>query len=155
LLLLNGCRVSEAVNADIDDLDTERGHRVLRIVRKGGRAAVLPLAPRTVTALEAAIGDRTTGPIFVGRGANRLGPRTAYYLVCRVARAAGIDKHLTPHSLRHGFVTLALEAGATLTDVQDAAGHADPRTTRRYDRARHRLDHAPTYTLDAALGGPS
>jgi integrase len=53
--------------------------------------------------------------------------------------------------LRHGFVTLALEAGATLTDVQDAAGHAEPRTIRRYDRARHRLDAAPTYALAAAL----
>lgn len=68
-----------------------------------------------------------------------------------VANRAGITKRLSPHSLRHGFVTLSLEAGATLTDVQDAAGHADPRTTRRYDRARHRLDAAPTYTLAAAL----
>ena len=41
--------------------------------------------------------------------------------------------------------------GVALTDVQDAAVHADPRTTRRYDRARHRLDAAPTYTLAAAL----
>jgi integrase/recombinase XerD len=75
----------------------------------------------------------------------------AAYMVRRVARHAGITKTLSPHSLRHGFVTLALEAGATLTDVQDAAGHVDPRTTRRYDRARHRLDCAPTYTLAAAL----
>lgn len=47
-------------------------------------------------------------------------------------RASG----MSPHSLRHTFITLALDAGAALRDVQDAAGHADPRTTRRYDRAR-------------------
>ena len=47
LLLLNGLRVSEVVNADAEDLDIERGHRVLRITRKGGRRAIVPLAPRT------------------------------------------------------------------------------------------------------------
>jgi integrase len=49
--------------------------------------------------------------------------------------------------LRHAFVTLALDAGVNLRDVQDAAGHADPRTTRRYDRSRHNLDRHPTYLL--------
>jgi site-specific recombinase XerD len=52
-----------------------------------------------------------------------------------------------PHDLRHAFVTLSLDAGASLRDVQDAAGHADPRTTRRYDRARHNLNRHPTYLL--------
>ena len=127
LLLLNGCRVSEVVGANIEDLDTEQGHRVLHVTRKGGRAALIPLAPRTAAALDALIGARTAGPIFQGRGRERLGRTGANYILNRVANAAGIDKHLSPHSLRHGFVTLSLEVGATLTDVQDAAGHADPR----------------------------
>ena len=55
--------------------------------------------------------------------------------------------------MRHAFVTLALDAGVSLRDVQDAAGHADPRTTRRYDRARHNLDRAATYTVAAYLAG--
>jgi site-specific recombinase XerD len=156
LLLLNGLRVSEALNANIEDLDIERGHRVLRITRKGRRRAVVPLAPRTTAALDAHLGERESGPIFLGeqRGRGEIGRLTsggATYMVQRVAKNAGISKKLSPHSLRHGFVTLSLEAGATLTDVQDAAGHSDPRTTRRYDRARHRLDAAPTYTLAAAL----
>jgi integrase/recombinase XerD len=50
-------------------------------------------------------------------------------------------------------VTLALDAGVSLRDVQDAAGHADPRTTRRYDRARHNLDRAATYAVAAYLAG--
>ena len=67
----------------------------------------------------------------------------------RLARVAVPSKAATihPHDLRHAFVTLSLDAGASLRDVQDAAGHADPRTTRRYDRARHNLDRHPTYLL--------
>jgi integrase len=156
LLLLNGLRVSEALNATADDLDTERGHQVLRITRKGGRRAMVPLAPRTSAAIAAHLDERTAGPLFPRasgcRGVNaRLTSAGAAYMVDRTVKRAGIEKHLSPHSLRHGFVTLSLEAGVALTDVQDAAGHADPRTTRRYDRARHRLDAAPTYALAAAL----
>ena len=66
-----------------------------------------------------------------------------------MARAAGITKPISPHSLRHSFVTAALDAGASLRAVQDAAGHADPRTTRHYDRARHSLDRHPTYAVAA------
>jgi site-specific recombinase XerD len=72
-------------------------------------------------------------------------------VIGRLGRAAGIQ-HVAPHRLRHGFVTLALDAGVALRDVQDAAGHADSRTTRRYDRSRHALDRAATYAVAAYLG---
>ena len=62
-----------------------------------------------------------------------------------------LDKELYPHSLRHTAVTLAVDAGVPLRDVQDMAGHADPRTTRRYDRARMSLDRHATYTLASYL----
>jgi len=48
---------------------------------------------------------------------------------------------------RYAFVTLSLDAEASLPDVHDAARHADPRTTHTYDRARHNLDRHPTYAL--------
>jgi integrase/recombinase XerD len=74
-------------------------------------------------------------------------------IVRRVARGAGVEAAISPHSLRHTFVTLALEAGVPLHVVQDGAGHADPRTTRRCDRARHSLDAHSTYALTAWLDG--
>jgi site-specific recombinase XerD len=46
-------------------------------------------------------------------------------------RRAGIAKHVSPHALRHAFITAALDAGVPLRDVQEAASHADPRTTMR------------------------
>jgi integrase len=64
----------------------------------------------------------------------------------------GIDKR-NSHSFRHSFVTAALDAGLSLRDVQDAAGHADPRTTRRYDRARHNFDRAATYSVTSYIAG--
>lgn len=149
LLGLNGLRISEALGADITDLGIERGHRVLLVTRKGGRRATVPLAHRTAEALDAYIGERSTGPLFVTRNGVRWHRSEAWRVLRRLAREAVPTKanSLHPHDLRHAFVTLSLDAGASLRDVQDAAGHADPRTTRRYDRARHNLDRHPTYAL--------
>jgi len=155
LLGLNGLRVSEALGADVEDLTTERGHRVLRIKRKGGKTATVPLAPRTAEAMEAYVGDRTGGPLFVTATGARWHRSEAWRTLRRLAKVAVPDKAQTlhPHDLRHAFVTLSLDAGASLRDVQDAAGHADPRTTRRYDRARHNLDRHPTYALASLVPG--
>jgi integrase/recombinase XerD len=65
VLALNGLRISEALNADVADLNVERGHRTLRLVHKGGKHVTVPLAPRTARALDLYIGERTVGPIFV------------------------------------------------------------------------------------------
>lgn len=75
-------------------------------------------------------------------------------MVRRLARAAGIPfwRHSSPHSLRHTAITLALDAGEHLRDVQDLAGHRDPRTTQHYDRRRHTLVRGATYALSAHIG---
>jgi integrase/recombinase XerD len=75
--------------------------------------------------------------------------------VTRLAVTAGIDKHLTPHSLRHSAITAALNAGVALRDVQEFARHADPRTTIRYDRARHSLDRHASCTVMQYVSGAS
>jgi site-specific recombinase XerD len=149
LLGFNGLRISEALGADVEHLGTERGHRVVRITRKGGKTATVPMAPRTAEALDLYVTPRTSGPIFVTATGKRWQRSEAWRTLRRLARDSvpGKAESLHPHDLRHAFVTLSLDAGASLRDVQDAAGHADPRTTRRYDRARHNLDRHPTYTL--------
>jgi site-specific recombinase XerD len=73
--------------------------------------------------------------------------------VRRLARHAGIDKTISPHSLRRSFITASLDAGVPLRDVQEAASHADPRTTMRYDRARQSLDRHATYTVATFVAG--
>jgi integrase/recombinase XerD len=153
LLALNGLRVSEATGADIEALGVERGHRTLTITRKGGKVATIPLAPRTARAIDLAIGERPQGPIFLAASGRRLDRHGAARIVHRVARRAGIGKPVGPHTLRHAFITAALDAGVSLRDVQEAASHADPRTTMRYDRARASLDRHATYIVAAYVAG--
>ena len=131
LLAPNGLRVSEATGADIEHLGLERGHRTLTITRKGGKVVTIPLAPRTARAIDLAIGERMDGPVFLTGGGRRLDRHGAGRLVRKVARRAGIGKAVTPHTLRHAFITAAscLDAGVPLRDVQEAASHADPRTS--------------------------
>jgi site-specific recombinase XerD len=153
LLALNGLRVSEAAGASIEALGIERGHRTLAIVRKGGKKVTIPLAPRTARAIDLAIGERCEGPIFLTTAGTRLDRHGAGRIVRKIARQAGITKPVGPHTLRHAFITAALDAGVPLRDVQEAASHADPRTTMRYDRARVSLDRHATYIVAAYVAG--
>jgi site-specific recombinase XerD len=161
LLLFSGIRLSEALNAGTADYGHDAGHRTLRIRRKGGKDGKVAVPAPAVEALDAYLG--TTGrelvagpagaglPIFTTATGKRWDPSEAFRTVQRLAKAAGIEGRISPHSLRHTFATIALDAGTTLHDLQDSMGHADPRTTRRYDRARHTLGKAAGYDVARAL----
>ena len=129
------------------------------MTRKGSERRRIPLAAPTIAALDAYLAGRTDGPLLQteplgGRDGGRpLDRRHAQRIIKRLATAAGLDKadRLSPHSLRHTAITAALDAGVPLRDVQDFAGHSDPRTTRRYDRARDNLDRNATYAVASYL----
>lgn len=157
-----GLRVGELVSLDLADLGHERGHRSVRFVGKGARPRRRALTPGTAYALDAYLAaraaaagipvDQLTGPLLVTATGGRLDRHAVFRMVRRLARVAGIPAwaKLSPHSLRHAFATTARAEGVPLEDVQDAMGHADPRTTRRYDRDRHNLDRDPAYAIWAA-----
>ena len=155
LLALNGLRVSEAIGANIEALGQERGHRTLTVLRKGGKLVTLPLDPRVARAIDLAVGERLEGPIFIDNHGQRLDRHLAGRIVRRIARRAEIGKRGGPHTLRHAFITAALDAGVPLRDVQEAASHADPRTTMRYDRGRQSLDRHATYIVATFVAGAS
>jgi integrase/recombinase XerD len=155
LLGLLGLRVSEACSIDVEDLSLERGHRTVTVLGKGSKLAVIPLPPRVARAVDLATGDRKAGPLLLTRAGNRLNRHAATRIVRRLAKRAGVTKHISPHSLRHSFITAALDAGVPLRDVQIAARHADPRTTTRYDRARNNLDRHASYIVAAFVAGGS
>ena len=91
--------------------------------------------------------------MFLTEDWQRLDRHRAGRIVRKTARRAGIVKTVTPHTLRHAFITAALDAGVPLRDVQEAASHADPRTTMRYDRTRGSLDRHATYIVAAYVAG--
>lgn len=109
-MALNGLRVCEATGANIEALGLERGHRTLTILRKGGKVVTVPLAPRTARAIDLAVGERSEGPVFLGPDGERLDRHGAARIVHRVTGRAGITKPLGPHTLRHAFITAALDA---------------------------------------------
>lgn len=154
-----GLRVSEALGLDLADLRHNRGHRTVRVRGKGGKTRELPVPAPLGRDLDAYLEERAAaegvtveqlaGPVFVTRSGKRVDRPAVFRLVRRVAAAAGLPcaDQLSPHSLRHTAATAALDAGAPLRDVQDMLGHADPRTTRRYDRSRGSLDRSPAYLI--------
>jgi integrase/recombinase XerD len=154
VLTFCGLRISEALGADVRDYGHDHGHRVLKVTRKGGKTARVALAPPVVRALDEYLEGRSNGPIFLAaNGRDRYGYKLAYEQLLRLCKTAGLPAGVSPHSLRHSYATESLRLGAALQDVQDALGHADPRTTRRYDRSRHNLDRSPNYLLATALTG--
>ena len=152
LLGLNGLRVTEACETNIENLGYERGLRTLKIMGKGSKPAVIPLVPRTGRTVDLAIGERTEGPILLRRNGARLDRRTAHRWVGSIARRAGIGS-VHPHMLRAAFIMAALDAGVPLRDVQIAARHADPRTTTVYDRRRANFDRHAAYVVVAFVTG--
>lgn len=170
LLLLNGLRASEAVALRIGDVGCERGHRTVTVHRKGNKTTVEAVSPRTSDALDRLLQERTarraaeeSDPLFVSRiektvDGERIveeGEPLSRHGVARITRrlgqAIGTAEPLNPHELRHAFITLGLDAGATLRDLQRAAAHSDPRTTANYDRRRKALDSHPCYLVENYL----
>jgi len=155
LLGINALRASEAAGVRVEDYaDTLRGYRVLHLVGKGNKPATMPLTVPVLRVLEACRGQRTTGPLIRRPvSGNPIDRRDVYRMVARIAKAAQIPRHISPHSLRHAAITNALDAGVPLRDAQILARHADPRTTEHYDRARGNLDRHGVHFLTAYVAG--
>lgn len=150
LMLSTGVRASEACAADTSDLGRDSGHHVLVVLRKGGRRQKLPIVPSAHEALTAYLGERE-GPLFMSKRV-RMYRQEVYRIVRDIAIKAEIEeKRITPHSLRHTAITLALAEGAPLRLVQEMAGHREPRTTVRYDRSREAIDKSPVHVLSEVL----
>lgn len=160
LLLMGGVRISEALEATTADRGHDSGYRVLTVTRKGGKRAKIVLEAPVSHALDTYLGNTGDAlelatsapkPLFstaTGKAWDRV---AAYRTIQRLAKQAGIEGNISPHSMRHTFATLHLDAGGTLHDLQDTMGHSDPRTTRRYDRARGNLAKSATRTVANAL----
>lgn len=149
-----GLRVSELRNLQRPDLFLEEG--LLRVRGKGARERVVPVGERATDAVRRYLRvlwpelDRgeSQGAVFLNQHGRPLSRMGVWTIVRRHVDSAGIEKRVTPHTLRHSFATHLLEGGADLAVVQELLGHADISTTqiythvdRSYLREVHRSHH--------------
>jgi len=132
-----GLRVSEAVNLTLNRVNLEEG--MVRVLGKGNKERLVPVPKGSVPVLKRYL--EIVRPLFVKKPmaqffVNSCGrPVTVRYvelLVREKCEEAGIDKHLTPHKLRHSYATHLLQGGADLRSIQELLGHADIGTTEIY-----------------------
>jgi integrase/recombinase XerD len=146
LLYATGLRVSELINLRQSQVNFNQG--VLRIVGKGDRERLIPLGEEALRWLRDFIDgprmeillERQTDCLFPTRRGDRMTRQAFWHIIKRYAEKAGIEKKLSPHSLRHAFATHLLNHGADLRVVQLLLGHSDLSTTQIYTHvARERL----------------
>lgn len=152
LFIQTGMRLAELADLQLGDLSIQQGHNVVNIRQgKGGKSRLAKLRKDVQQALEAYL-DITgrqelppNAPLFVpiNKGDNVMERPLTTRQIERIVtgRAEAISLKLSPHALRATFITLALEGGAKLEQVQYAAGHTDPRTTERYQKRKNNLDN--------------
>jgi integrase/recombinase XerC len=132
LLYASGLRVSELSGLDVDALD--RAEQTVRVLGKGRKERIVPYggaASRALARWLAVRGERR-GPLFTSARGRRLGVRSIHTIVRRAARAAGLTRRVSPHTLRHTFATHLLDGGADLRAIQELLGHSRLSTTQRY-----------------------
>lgn len=161
LLAILGLRIDECLRVQIEDYDDiVLGHRVLRLIGKGGKPATIPLPAAVLRMLDSAAGLRNHGSLLIRESSSvhaHIGAPYTYtaarVAIDRVARAAGIERRISPHMFRRGYITAGLDDGLSVRTMQIAARHSDSRTTSRYDRGVQNLDGHAVHAMARLLSG--
>jgi site-specific recombinase XerD len=152
-----GLRHAEIAALKVSDLHQNRGFDSLRVIRKGGRKEALAINPQSAQRIRAYLdlaghANDHDGPLFRPlkhngqRHARRpMSPDNVDHIVRRYAERIGMERGHSAHSMRATFITTALENGASLEDVQKAAGHRDPSTTKLYDRRGYNPEKSASF----------
>ncbi|MGG3564958.1 site-specific tyrosine recombinase XerD [Neobacillus rhizosphaerae] len=139
LLYATGIRVSELINLDIENVHLTMGF--IRCIGKGNKERIIPIGRTASDAIKLYL---DTGrpqfvskkyreqALFLNHQGKRLTRQGFWKILKKLTKEAGIEKELTPHTLRHSFATHLLENGADLRAVQEMLGHADISTTQIY-----------------------
>ncbi len=138
VLYASGVRVSELVSLDLSDVDLVMGE--MRVIGKGNKERLCLVGQPAIAALKGYINrgrpdlldKHATRAIFLNRFGQRLSSRSVGTIVRQAGHAAGIDKTVTPHLLRHTFATHMLNGGADLRVVQELLGHDSIASTQIY-----------------------
>ena len=138
LLYATGLRVSELTGLNLAAVNLRQG--AVRVVGKGGRERLVPMGEEALSwvsrylaeARPALVQGRHSDVMFPSRRGGEMTRQTFWHAIKRYAVAAGIGRHISPHTLRHAFATHLVDNGADLRAVQMMLGHADLSTTQIY-----------------------
>ena len=138
VLYVSGLRISELVGLTTSSVNLQQG--VVRVLGKGGKERLVPLGQEASRWLVryvaegrgAILGERPADVLFPSNRASAMTRQTFWHAVKRYASLAGIDRSISPHTVRHAFATHLLNHGADLRAVQMMLGHADLSTTQIY-----------------------
>jgi integrase/recombinase XerD len=144
LLYASGLRVSELVNARLENIDLDA--RIIRVTGKGNKTRLVPVGAKACAAIAAYLEKerprfvrrRTGTELFLSARATRLTTARVWQIVRGIAKNAGLDIKVYPHLLRHSFATHLLSNGADLRIIQEMLGHADISTTQIYTHVDQR-----------------
>jgi integrase/recombinase XerD len=144
LMYATGMRASEIIGLELGAVDLEAG--TVRCLGKGNKERILPLYERARQAMEVYLGSgrarllqgRAETALFVNHRGRPLTRQGLWLIVKEYAAAAGIDRKVTPHVLRHSFATHMLDGGAGLREVQQMLGHASISSTQVYTKVSTR-----------------
>jgi len=161
ILYASGLRVSELVTLQTAQVNFQGDYLIVK--GKGGKTRAVPfgrwarerLTDYLASARRALLKRRSSAYLFVNRSGKPLTRQGFWKLIRTYALAAGIEKRVTPHTLRHSFATHLLEGGADLRSVQAMLGHADISTTQIYthvDRARLKKVHREHHPRERRRG---
>jgi len=138
LLFAAGLRVSELLSTNVNDVDLKIGY--VRCFGKGSKERIVPIGRLCIQYMEhylqnarpSLMTEKSEGALFLNRLGVRMSRQGFWKILRGYAKAAGIEREISPHHLRHSFATLLLENGADLRSVQELLGHADISTTQIY-----------------------
>lgn len=162
LLFSSGLRVSELVNLNRDHVNTKR--REFSVRGKGNKDRLVFISPGAASHIENYLEKRTDhlNPLFISYSRNlikkddgsyrRLTPRSVQRIIEKYALAAGITKHVSPHTMRHSFATDLMMNGADIRSVQSMLGHSNIATTQAYTHItdKHLKDVFDKYHSDTS-----
>jgi site-specific recombinase XerD len=153
-----GPRRSEIASLKVKDFHTNAGYKSLQFIRKGGEDLSLAINPQTAQRIEDYLtasghGAELDAPLFRRHHRDRnhddahqhLNPQAIDRILRKYARSVGLARGYSAHSMRATFITTALNNGASLEDVQRDVGHADPSTTKLYDRRGYNPERSASF----------
>lgn len=138
VMYATGLRVSELVHLKMGELHLEMG--LIQTIGKGNKERIIPIGDVAIEWIDRYLNQsrplllkqRTSPYLFLNAHGSGLSRQSIWQKIQRYVSVAGIQKHVTPHTLRHSFATHILENGADLRIVQELLGHSDISTTQIY-----------------------